>query len=93
MNYELAFHPKALKEWKSLDSSIKILLKKKLAQRLTYPKIAKDKLQGYESIYKIKLQKKGFRLVYEVRDKQKMIFVIVVNKREDKKVYDLLRQR
>ncbi|WP_424945906.1 type II toxin-antitoxin system RelE family toxin [Candidatus Spongiihabitans sp.] len=91
MAYELEFHPKALKEWQKLDASIKTQFKKKLAQRLKNPKVPKDQLRGYEAVYKIKLQKSGFRLAYEVQDNAMIIFV--VGKREDEKVYNLLKQR
>ena len=47
MSYELGFLPSALKEWQKLDNSIKVQFKKKLAERLENPKLAKDKLRGY----------------------------------------------
>ena len=52
MSYELEFLPSALKEWQKLDNSVKAQFKKKLAERLENPKVAKDKLRGYENIYK-----------------------------------------
>ena len=52
--------PKAFKEWQKLDSSIKEQFKKKLAQRLENPKVPKDKLSGFENVYKIKLKSLGF---------------------------------
>ena len=70
MSYELEFLPSALKEWQKLDNSVKAQFKKKLTKRLENPKVAKDKLGGYENIYKIKLKDAGYRLAYQVKDAQ-----------------------
>ena len=51
MSYELEFLPSALKEWQKLDNIIKVQFKKKLSERLENPKVAKDKLRGYEDVY------------------------------------------
>ena len=67
MNYSLEFKPKALKEWNKLNSTIKSQFKKKLEERLANPKVPKDKLSGYENVYKIKLRNLGYRLAYEVK--------------------------
>jgi len=93
MNYELFFHPKALKEWKKLDKSIKEQFKKKLKERLQNPKIEKDKLSGFNDVYKIKLRNIGYRLAYKVDDDKIIIIVLSVGKRENNKIYDLLMQR
>ena len=68
MSYELEFLPSALKEWQKLDNSIKVQFKKKLSERLENPKVTKDKLRGYEDVYKIKLRDVGYRLAYQVKD-------------------------
>lgn len=49
MTYELAFKPKALKEWHKLNSTIKIQFQKKLEERLNNPRVQKDKLSSYET--------------------------------------------
>ena len=56
MIYNLDFKPKALKEWKKITQTIQIQFKKKLQERLENPRVVKDKLSGYENIYKIKLR-------------------------------------
>jgi len=43
MNYELEFHPKALREWNKLGDTIKKQFKTKLTQRLDTPRIATAK--------------------------------------------------
>ena len=75
MSYELEFLPSALKEWQKLDNSIKVQFKKKLSERLENPKVAKDKLRGYEDVYKIKLRDVGYRLAYQVKDSEIVVLV------------------
>lgn len=93
MSYFLDFHPKALKEWKSLNHSIKVQFHKKLKERLENPKIPKDKLSGYENVYKIKLRNIGYGLAYEVKEKEIIVYVVSVGKRENNKVYENLKDR
>ncbi len=93
MSYKLTFHPKALKEFKKLDNSLKEQFKKKLQERLKNPKVQKDKLSGFNEVYKIKLSTAGYRLAYEVRDNEILIIVLAVGQRENNKIYKLLAKR
>jgi mRNA interferase RelE/StbE len=93
MSYKLEFDPLALKEWDKLGSTIKEQFKKKLAKLLENPKIPKNKLIGYNDIYKIKLKQSGFRLVYKVIDDRLIIYVVAVGKRDKNKIYNLLQKR
>lgn len=93
MTYNLEFKPKALKEWNKLNSTIKIQFQKKLKQRLENPKIEKDKLSGYENIYKIKLRNIGYGLAYQVKDEEVIVLVLSVGKRENNKIYNELKDR
>ncbi len=93
MSYKLSFHPKAFKEWGKLDSSIKEQFKKKLEKRLENPKVIKDKLSGFDEVYKIKLRTAGYRLAYEVIDNEVTILVLAVGQRENNKIYNLLHSR
>lgn len=90
MSYSLEFKPKALKEWKKLDKSIKEQFYKKLLTRLEYPKVEQDKLKGFDTVYKIKLRSSGFRLAYEVKDEEIVVLVLKVGKRD--KFYGLLQK-
>jgi mRNA interferase RelE/StbE len=90
MNYELAFKPKALKEWRRLDFAIREQLKKKLAKRLENPRVPKDKLRGYDNVYKIKLRSSGYRLAYEVKDREIIVLVLKISPRD--KIYDELKK-
>lgn len=93
MTYSLSFTKLSLKEWEKLDNSIKLQFKSKLKQRLKNPKIAKDRLVGFENIYKIKLKKIGYRLAYEVKDDEIIILVLNVGKRENNQIYKNLINR
>ncbi len=93
MTYELAFLDEALKEWRKLDSVTREQFKARLAERLTNPKIASARLHGAKERYKIKLRNAGYRLVYEVRDRELMVIVVAVGKRERNEVYKVAERR
>ena len=87
MNYKLKFLPSALKEWKKLDNTIRTQFKKKLKERIKSPHIPNSRLSNFENHYRIKLKTSGYRLVYEVIDKEISVLVITVGKREKNSVY------
>ena len=91
--YKLKFLPTALKEWKKLDSSIQSQLKKKLKERLQNPHVPANQLHGFENHYKIKLRASGYRLVYEVIEKEIVVLVIAVGKRDKNLVYKKASKR
>ena len=93
MIYNLDFKPKALKEWNKLHSALQVQFKKKLKERIQNPRVPKDKLSGFNNIYKIKLRSSGFRLVYEVQDEQILILVLGIGKRENNAIYANLQDR
>ncbi len=93
MPFSLAFHPKAWKEWQKLEPTIKEQFKKKLKERLENPKVSKDKLRGFDDVYKIKLRTSGYRLAYRVDEEKILVIVIAVGKRDKSKIYRLLEQR
>jgi mRNA interferase RelE/StbE len=93
MTYELAFLDIALKEWRKLDGAVRDQLKKKLAERLAGPRVPSAKLSGATDRYKIKLRSAGYRLVYEVRDRERVMVVIAVGKREREAVYRAAERR
>lgn len=92
MTYELGFLDEALAEWHKLDASVREQFKKKLAERLEHPRIPSAKLGGHPGRYKIKMRTIGYRLVYEVRDKQ-LIVVVAVGKRDRNAVYKAAENR
>ena len=93
MSYKLKFLPTALKEWKKIDSSIQVQLKKKLKERLKVPHVPSSQLSGFENHYKIKLRASGYRLVYEVIDNELFVLVIAVGKRDKNQVYKKASKR
>jgi mRNA interferase RelE/StbE len=92
--YELEFHAAALKEWQNLDNSVRLFLKKKLEKRLQNPRINSARLHGdLQHCYKIKNDKSGHRLVYQVIDDRVIVYVLSVDKREDLMAYMLAAGR
>ena len=87
MTYRLLFKTEAKKEWDKLDSAIRRQFKKKLAERLDFPRVESARLNGLRDCYKIKLRSAGFRMVYQVRDEEVVVSVIAVGKRERNAVY------
>ncbi len=88
MGYALEFHPAALKEWESLDNSVRVPLKKKLEKRIENPHVTSARLHGdLHYCYKIENDKTGHRLVYQVIDKRVVVFVLAIDKREDLAAY------
>jgi len=92
--YQLEFLESALAEWKSLDGSVRQVLKKGLEKRLESPRVPGAELHGeLADCYKIKLRKQGYRLVYQVRDETLVVLVIAVNRRDKDKVYQAAVER
>ena len=87
MIYRLLFKIAARKEWDKLDSSVRVIFKKRLTERLKKPRKESTRLSGMKDCYKIKLRRAGYRLVYQVRDKELIVSVIAVGKREKNQVY------
>jgi mRNA interferase RelE/StbE len=85
--FELGFLDEALKEWAKLDGATREQFKTKLAERLISPRVPSAKLSGSKDRYKIKLRSIGYRLVYEVRDREVIVVVVAVGKRERNAVY------
>lgn len=93
MTYDLAFLDDALKEWRKLDAATREQFKAKLGERLQNPLIPASRLRGSQNRYKIKLRNAGFRLVYEVRERELLVLVVAVGKRERNAVYEAAARR
>ncbi len=92
--YALAFDERALKEWDALDGSVRQKFVKKLAKLVQDPHVPGSELHGdLAGFYKIKLRKDGYRLVYQVIDREIVIFVIAVGRRADDEIYTLAVDR
>ena len=93
MTYKLVFKVDAKKEWDNLDSTVRSIFAKKLKERIQQPRIESCRLNGMIDCYKIKLRRAGFRLVYQVRDKELIVAVVAVGKREKNLVYKIASKR
>ena len=93
MTYRLEFLPSARKEWDKLGATLREQFKKKLADRLTRPRVQADALRGMPDHYKIKLRAAGYRLVYRVEDQRITVVVVAVGKRERSEVYEAAKKR
>ncbi len=93
MIYSLEFKESALKEWSKLDGSIREQFKKKLVERLEFPRVESSRLSGMPDCYKIKLKNAGYRLVYQVDDMRIVVIVVAVGKRENLTVYRVAGKR
>ncbi|MDC9729223.1 MAG: type II toxin-antitoxin system RelE/ParE family toxin [Methyloprofundus sp.] len=87
MSFKLRFDKRALKEWHKLDAVVQEQFKKKLSERLEQPVVQSAVIAGAENCYKIKLRAVGYRLVYQVIDKEVIVLVLAVGKRERNAVY------
>ncbi|WP_105414914.1 type II toxin-antitoxin system RelE/ParE family toxin [Neorhizobium sp. T25_27] len=93
MTFRLEFLPSARKEWDRLGATLREQFKKKLAERLTHPRVPADALHGMADHYKIKLRSPGYRLVYRVEDERITVVVVAVGRRERSEVYKAARKR
>ena len=86
--YRLHFEAQAWKEWKQLDGAPKKALREALIKRLDNPHVPASALRGeLAGCYKIKLQKAGYRLIYEVLDDVVVVLVLAIDKRADSAAY------
>lgn len=97
MEYEIRFHPLALKEFCELDGSIKKLVKKQLDKLKTSPLLGEElgnkngyDLSGYRKMYACKKQ---IRIVYSVVENVLLVNIIAIGKREDMEVYATAAER
>ncbi|MDF7761486.1 type II toxin-antitoxin system RelE/ParE family toxin [Kosakonia cowanii] len=93
MIYELAFDPRALKEWNKLGETVQAQFKKKLSEVLVQPRVEKARLHGLPDCYKIKLRASGYRLIYQVKDNVVTVFVVAIGKREKEAAYHSAEHR
>ena len=91
--YEVEWDPKALKELRKLDGTLRLQFLKQLQERQAGPRVPSDALHGMKDCYKIKLHGAGYRLVYRVEDERIVILVLAVGKRERSSVYEQAAKR
>ena len=91
--YRLLFKADAYKEWNKLGANLQQQFKKKLKERLANPHVPSARLHGLDNCYKIKLRAAGYRLVYQVDDKEIIVTVITVGRRDRNLVYKIAAGR
>jgi mRNA interferase RelE/StbE len=85
--FEVAFRPRAAKAFSKLDSALKQQIAKKLKERQSNPRVPADMVREIPNGYKIKLRASGVRLIYLVRDRELIILVLAIGKREREDAY------
>ncbi|QWD80085.1 type II toxin-antitoxin system RelE/ParE family toxin [Polynucleobacter sp. MWH-Spelu-300-X4] len=93
MTYKLDFYEDALKEWRKLDGTVREQFRIKLKDRLENPRVPAAKLRDAPNRYKIKLKSVGYRLVYEVLDKEIVVVVVAIGKRNRNEIYRIAAKR
>jgi mRNA interferase RelE/StbE len=103
MKWEVIYLPEALDDFRALDGSQRILVRKAIE------KLKNDPLPETEGGYgkwlgnkggtdlagflKIKLRGAGLRIVYQLRRVEDHVLIIVIGAREDSEVYDTAEKR
>lgn len=103
MNWEVRYLPEVLDDFRALDGSQRILVKKAIEKVSTNP--LPDTEDGYgkrlrskdhtqlAGFLKVKLRGAGLRILYQlVREKDSMVLV-VIGAREDDEVYHIAHKR
>lgn len=92
MSYKLFFHPKALKEFKSLSLADRKYFKQKLKQRLENPHVPNSRLSGGHNLYKIKRKRPPLRLTYQADDKKLTVTALSLGKRDEDVYIEMLKR-
>jgi len=97
MVYKVILNPPAKKDFKRLDGSLKKLVLKKLIRLENNPNLghplgnkAGINLTGF---YKLYVNDRKIRIVYEKKDEKLIVKVVTIGKREDMEVYKMAAGR
>jgi len=95
--YEVKNHPLVEEDLKELDHSFRILVFKKLKKLQSAPELGealgnKNNLD-LSGMYKVYVAKKKVRIVYEIFNKELIIYIITIGKRDEMEVYIKASQR
>ena len=89
--YLIKQHPKVINDLNQLDHSLRLLVFKKLKQLQNSPVLGfplgnknNMNLTGYRKVY---VANKKVRIVYEIIEKELIIYTIAIGKRDDMEVY------
>ena len=103
MNWQVQYHPEALRDLKKLDRSQQILVEKAIRKVSSNPLPASEGGYGkplgnkhqnnLSGLLKVKLKGAGLRIVYQLIRTQHSMFVIVIGIRDDDEVYRIAGKR
>jgi mRNA interferase RelE/StbE len=85
--YTIAFRPRAAKAFHRLDPATQRQLVRKLDQRKVNPEVPADRVREIPNGFKIKLRASGLRLIYLVRNRELVILVLSIGRREREEAY------
>ena len=85
--YKLNFLEKAKKDIKKLDKSVQVQIIKKLEKISINPEIWDNLSWNLSWLKKVYVNNKKIRIVYKIIDDKIEILIIVIWKRENKRVY------
>ena len=103
MSWEVKYLPEVLDDFRALDGSQRVLVKKAIKKVQTNP--LPDTEGGYgkrlgnkggtqlSGFLKIKLRGAGLRVVYQLVRKADRMIIVVIGARADDEVYDIAQQR
>jgi mRNA interferase RelE/StbE len=95
--YKIKNHPLVEEDLKELDHSLRLLVFKKLKKLQNTPKLGvalgnKNNL-NLSGMYKMYVSKKKVRIVYEIIDRELIVYIVAIGKRDEMEVYMKASQR
>ena len=97
MDFKIKFHPDAKKDYDNLDNSVKIKVVKLLKKLSTQPKLGKPlgntNLSDLTGLFKLYVENKKYRIVYKIVDKELLILIIGIGKRDNNDIYNIVNKR
>ena len=91
--YKIDLVEAATKEWRKLPPEIKNQFADKLETLVKDPYQAPRLRGGLKNCFKIKLKSSGYRLVYKVNEKEIILLVVAVGKRNNNDIYKTAKSR
>jgi mRNA interferase RelE/StbE len=85
--FNVVFRPRAKKAFDRLGTADQRQLAAKLKSRCLNPRVPADAVRDIPQGYKVKLRSSGIRAIYMVRDRQLVLLVLAIDKREREKAY------
>ncbi|WP_039905463.1 type II toxin-antitoxin system RelE/ParE family toxin [Acetobacter tropicalis] len=91
--YKIDLVEQAKKEWRKLPPEIKNQFADKLETLVNDPYQAPRLRGDLKNCFKIKLKSSGYRLVYKVNEKEIVLLVVAIGKRNNDDIYKTAKKR